>query len=95
MEPIFVQLPNDKDPFLLWAFAHTVMPLTQVFLAIFALKGGQVEIVLAVRAHVGIVLFVEGNYSHIFKLAVLVNGAFDEDVLPVEDSLVLLHDLSY
>ena len=47
------------------------------------------------RAHVGIVSFVEGNYSNLFKLTIFVNGAFDEDVLPVEDPLVLLHDLSY
>ena len=71
------------------------MPLTQVFLALLALEGGQVEIVFAVGAHIGIVLFLEGNYSSLFELAILVNGAFDEDVLPVEDPPVLLHDLSY
>ena len=69
------------------------MPFAKVFPAVPALDGGEVEIVLAVGAHIDVVPLAEGNDPDVNEGAVLIHGILDQDVLPVYHPLVLLYDL--
>ena len=70
------------------------MPFAQVFLALPALNGGQIEIVLAMGAHIDVVPLAEGDNLDIDKRTILINSILDKDVFSVYHSLVFLQDLA-
>jgi len=70
------------------------MPFAQIFLTVIALHRSQVEIVLAMRAIVDIVSFVEPYYFGVIETTILLDNIADPYILPVDNSPILLHDLN-
>ena len=93
-QTVFVELAHNEDPLLLGALTLRQVSGTQVFVAVIAFEGCEVEVVFAVRTHIGIVVLLGADHFDFSKITVLVHGSFYQQVLPVEDSPVFLVDLT-
>jgi hypothetical protein len=92
-------LPYNQHPLLGDGFDGAValvqMGLTEVLVAVDALEGSQVDVVLAVVAHVGEVLLpLRHHHPHVQKLPVLPHHSRYQLVLLLQNAFVLLQDLS-